>query len=281
VAAQLTTLELVKSQLGIPEAVTSFDDTLTRIVNATNLEIENFCNRHFTLQEYSETLDGTGDRIVQLRNHPVQSINYAAAGHEDVLTLNYTGTLLGRVEVPRTNQNTPITSITLADDASVNSVTVGSTTTLNDLVGLINVLPDWSATVPTGLENYPARALTPLFKGNLIPNTATCLQMATSALNLRADNQARGDYISSAFLPENLCYTVLYTGGYAEPYPADLVNGATVLAADTYRDNMRDGNLKSEKIGNYSWSKDISLYLEQDIYKKYQVFAQYKNFAGC
>jgi hypothetical protein len=233
------------------------------------------------LQEYAETLDGTGDRIVQLRNHPIQSINYAAAGHENVLTITYQGALLGRVEVPRTDRNTPITSIILADDANSSSVAITATTTLIDLVGLINALADWTASVPSGLESYPARALTPLFKGNLIPNEATCLQMATYPLILRADNQARGDYLSSSYLPEGLCYTVLYNGGYATPYPADLVNAATTLAADVYRDSMRDGNLKSEKIGNYSWAKDISLYLEQDIYKKYQAFAQYKNIAGC
>jgi hypothetical protein len=262
VAAQLTTLELVKSQLGIPDAVTSFDDTLNRIVAATNLEIENFCNRHFTQQEYAETLNGTGDRIVQLRNHPVKNINYAAAGHQDVLTITYTGSLLGRVDVPRTDRNTPITSITLADDATSTDVAISATNTLIDLVGLINALADWTATVPSSLENYPARALTPIFKGNLIPNESTCLLMPTHPLTLRADNQARGDYMSSGFLPESVCYIVLYVGGYAEPYPADLVSGATDLAANTYRDNMRDGNLKSEKIGNYSWAKDISLYLD-------------------
>lgn len=280
-AAQLTTYVDLKVSLDIPVAVTTWDATLTTIADAVNLQIENYCNRHFTLQEYIETLRGTDDNIVQLRNHPISQIHYAATGADTSLTITYNGVALGSVDIPRTDQNTPITSILLSDGSTVSTIAVSNTATIADVVALIDAEANWSAVVDATTGLYPARALTPKFTGGLLSGDGVCPIMALTNLDLTAINNAWGNYDAARSISSKTLLTVLYTGGYATPYPADLVNGATQLGADVFRDSTRDGALKSEKIGDYAWARDISLYLSEQISRKFQVFTAYRNIPGA
>lgn len=279
-AAILTTKNLLKAQLGIPDSVTTFDATLTLIAAAVNLEVENFCNRHFTFQDYIETLFGTDDKDIQLRNHPISYILYSASGRDVAMTITYIGTGQGGVDIPPTDQDMPTDLINLISNGVVTSVVIGATDTLGAIATAIDLLAEWSATVDAVSANFPARALTPRAITNLIQNDQVPIQMAMSALQLTAVNNAPGDYIASRVITESNQSTIMYRGGY-QTIPADLQYGATQLGADTFNASLIDGNLKSERIGNYSWARDIALYITEQVAKKFQVFIAYKNFPGA
>lgn len=279
-AATLTTKDLLKAQLGIPISVTTFDATLTLIAAAVNLEVENFCNRHFTFQDYIETLYGTDDKDIQLRNHPIKYILYSASGRDAALTITYTGTGQGGIDIPPTDQNIPLAEVNLISNGIVTTLVISSADTLDTLATAISLLAEWTATVESVNASFPARALTPRAITNLVQNDDVVIKMAMSALTITAVNNAPGDYIASRVISESNQSTIIYRGGY-QTIPADLQYGATQLGADTFNASLIDGNLKSERIGNYSWARDIALYITEQVAKKFQIFIAYKNFPGA
>jgi len=68
----LTTLAKVK-QYGQIESV-EYDLLLIRMIEAATATIETYCGRKFETQTYTETMDGTGQRKMSLRNVPVTAV---------------------------------------------------------------------------------------------------------------------------------------------------------------------------------------------------------------
>lgn len=71
----LTTLEAVKSYLKIPIGTTVDDDTLEDLINACSSAIEDYCERKFKEQTFTEEYDGTGTRYLLLQQYPVNAVN--------------------------------------------------------------------------------------------------------------------------------------------------------------------------------------------------------------
>lgn len=68
----LTTLERVKAELGI--TTTSDDDTLTRMIDRASSAIARETRRTFGVETVTETLDGTGSRLLGLSRTPVIAV---------------------------------------------------------------------------------------------------------------------------------------------------------------------------------------------------------------
>lgn len=281
-AAQLTTLELVKAQLNL-QHIDTYDDQLQLVVNATNEAIEAYCNRHFTDQAYTQTEFGTNDRIIQLRNHPVRAIYYSATGCTNGIILTYTGAAVGSVTIPENEDQTPVDKIYLSG-ATVEEVEILITDTLDDLVAKLDALGDWSASLSTtsGIGTYPAYALFAGTWGPMEPQDQIGLNLPTNPLGMAPEFRTPGDFNSNRRIGFDSQYTIVYEGGYEnDNYPADLVYGATQAAINTVRRSQRDQTLKSEKIGNYSWTAESALLLQDELRKQYQVFNKYRNFPGA
>lgn len=285
-AANLTTLELVKAQLQLT-SVTSFDVRIQSVVDATNQQIESYCNRHFAEADYMQVDYGTADAIIQLRNQPVRAIYYSATGATNGLEITYAGVNVGSVTIPESEDQTPTEIIYFTTGGVSEEIPVTSTDTLNDLIVKIDALVsgDWTASVASSsptVANFPARALLPVTFSGLEADDDVNLSLSTSTLVIRPEFRTPGDYNANRSIGFNTRYTIIYQGGYKDDaYPPDLVNAATNIATDAVRQSFRDGTLKSERIGNYSWSAGIVLYLDESIRKKFIELRPYRNQPGA
>ena len=73
--ADLTTLANVKQYLDIESDDTTFDSLLERLITASSMQIESYCNCDFTIQDYSETYDGTASDILFLNHIPIVEVS--------------------------------------------------------------------------------------------------------------------------------------------------------------------------------------------------------------
>lgn len=71
--SDLCALADVKNYLGI--TATSMDATLTALIGSVSAAIEQFCNRVFAAQVYSETYNGNGNYRLYLRQGPVTAVS--------------------------------------------------------------------------------------------------------------------------------------------------------------------------------------------------------------
>jgi hypothetical protein len=68
----LCTLDDLKSYLGIDNA--NQDVLLTNLINGASAFIENYTNRDFSIQVYTEQLHGTGKKFLPVQNSPIVDV---------------------------------------------------------------------------------------------------------------------------------------------------------------------------------------------------------------
>jgi hypothetical protein len=87
----LTSLEAVKSYLKIPSDQTVDDDRITILINACSSAIENYCQRSFKTQTYTdEEYDGNNYKYINLLNYPVVSVDSVTVNDTVLTTDQYT-----------------------------------------------------------------------------------------------------------------------------------------------------------------------------------------------
>jgi uncharacterized phiE125 gp8 family phage protein len=75
----LTTLEAVKSYLKIEASQTVDDERLEDLINACSSAIENYCDRKFIEQAFTDDdYDGAGTKYILLRQFPVKLVSSVA-----------------------------------------------------------------------------------------------------------------------------------------------------------------------------------------------------------
>lgn len=70
----LTTVETVKTYLGIPAADTSKDEFFKILINAASERIEKYCGRHFEKANYTEKYRGNNRQLLRLNQYPIISV---------------------------------------------------------------------------------------------------------------------------------------------------------------------------------------------------------------
>jgi hypothetical protein len=87
----LTTLDAVKSYLKIPSDSTVDDVRLESLINACSTAIENYCQRSFKKQTYTdEEYDGNNYKYINLLNYPVISVDSVTLNDTVLTTDQYT-----------------------------------------------------------------------------------------------------------------------------------------------------------------------------------------------
>lgn len=80
--ADLTTLANVKSWLGL---TSSTDDALlSRLITAASAYIEQWTNRHFLSQQFSEVRDGTGGQVLMFADYPVTAVTSVSVNGQSI-----------------------------------------------------------------------------------------------------------------------------------------------------------------------------------------------------
>lgn len=73
-SGDLTTLPEVKQYLGIPDAVTTQDALLSRLISAASQYMQSWMSRVIALQTYNEVRNGMGGQTMVLLNQPIVSV---------------------------------------------------------------------------------------------------------------------------------------------------------------------------------------------------------------
>lgn len=278
-ATELTTVDKVKIRARIPASITTFDESLTLIVNAVNARIAEVCSRNFTSQIYAETRYGNGNTDVTVRNGPVENIYYAASGKTSVIKIKFLGTTnLGSIDVVMDmgGDSAGSYNIKITEGFNVTDIEIDETKTVADIVADIDALTNWEAALEGDAGVHPSLALQPNFYSNMKLDEEGQILMATAALGLRPFRGVNGEYDSSRAIGGNELITVIYKGGYAT-IPDNLVDAATQIALNTYNQSKTDQTLKGETIGNYSWTSAVSDFISEQLPAWYSTLNNFKN----
>ena len=88
---ELTTVDTLKEQVGIPAGDTSEDGRLLRMIRAASAAAENYCSREFAVREYTDIFQCTEPReVLHLTGYPVTVITEVSYGGDVLPAGDYT-----------------------------------------------------------------------------------------------------------------------------------------------------------------------------------------------
>jgi hypothetical protein len=229
----LTTIANVKTFLGL--SGTTYDTVLTMIVAGTDLAISNYCDRTFEINDFIENVNALDNRII-LKNRPIDTIYYAGYGTENAIEVKYTGTGLASVQIETTR-------VRLFENLVATEYLYSSYATLSTLATAMNGKANFTVTLSEeGLSKTLWEASMSLENDETVylqkPGSHACLTQIYD-----------GFYVSDCQNNHKL----IYRGGYST-IPADLVLIATKIASSVFQQRQTAGTLKSESIGDYSYT---------------------------
>jgi len=87
--ADLTTLTRVKLDLSISSTDTSNDTLLSSLISEASAVVENWCNRAFERQDYTESVGADGDCFLYVSNTPVNALTEVSYSGSTVSSTDY------------------------------------------------------------------------------------------------------------------------------------------------------------------------------------------------
>ncbi len=252
----LTSLANIKGYLGI--SGTDDDDLLTRLINSSTFAIEAYCNRKFKSRAYTmERQDGNGQGIFYVKNYPIVSIERIATSTAGALQVQCTDTdaYSATVSIIRSADPLPAnTAMRLSIHGGTNDgdtdLAFSTYTTLTTLTAQINATTGWSATV---IGDYGKWASTELITiGASEALSIKTLEVPDTRLDTYSYDERDGSVRWSTVEGYRNIY-IDYNGGYAT-IPEDLEQICIEVVSDVFGSRGTNSNLKSEKIGDYSYT---------------------------
>jgi len=257
----LTTLPVVKSLLGI--TVSTYDVPLQMLIDGVCEQVIRYCARNFNATNVIFKNELDHDPEIVLDETPVNSIMYFGTGSGCAIGLVCSGA--NAQASVRSTAGAGILSLT--SDMVTTDIPIPVGTTLADLDTLITAVPTWSATVESGYDDYPANALLDQSSETVEAGTEFYLKAALSPRKL-VRHEAEGIYVVKdgcggrdgwededwryCHLP--LPFVCIYNGGYAT-VPAGLTLIVNQICCDGWRNFNNNAAMKSESIGDYSYTK--------------------------
>lgn len=268
------TLAQVKERM--PSSYNGNDDiALTDILNSCCTFLDRYCGRAsggFGVQTYDELYQGSGDRLLFLRNYPIQSIAKIATTPLPALWIrNNDGDMGARATVQIngtwTGQDEALTStgITLTyvtgGNTSTNTLTWASYSTVTALVNAINAIgSNWQAGVSGGFGNWSSSDLRATQGAFGCRVTTAYLWIHWFDLPWYRVNEMTGEISSPwGFQRGNdtiFSWRVVYSAGYPT-FPYDLTQALAELVVATYYAREVNANMSAENLGGYSYTQQV------------------------
>ena len=256
----LTTMDNVKNYLGLSASSTTHNESITRLVRAATDAIETYCGRKFKRRVYQmERQNGINDQELPLNNWPIISIEKIAVDTETAMMVRCTdgGAYAATVSVIRNGDPAANTAlrISLKGGANESDATLlySSNTTISDLVASVNGVTGWSASVQGSLGHYDPVELIPI-GGQECLSTDYYLETPYLQLNdYNIDHETGVLYRPGGWNEGFNNIYIDYTAGY-EIVPYDLEQVAIRAVVEAFNSKNINPNLKSEKIGDYSYT---------------------------
>lgn len=249
-------ISLTRAKEYLPNFNSSDDTILTDILNAASDLVERYLNRNILSASYDELYHGNGYRTLRLNQYPVTAIARVATGPTTVLNISNTDTANSRATVQVTSSGLTLTRVA-SGVTTTGTVTFASNVTVQAVATAVSALGGgWTA---TALEPYTTWASADLraLQGSL--NAARSrlagLVVHVEELSEFRINEAIGELIvPGGFTRGRQNYRVLYTAGYSS-VPEPIQQAIAELASVVYRGRNINGNLQSESLGQYSYTK--------------------------
>ena len=258
----LTSLSNLKSWLGI--TASTDDAVLERAIDRATSRIESYLERNIKERSYAEWRSGAGVDTIRLHQWPVTTVTSVFSGNIAVMVIGAKGNNL-RASIA-VNQETPTPAVVatytdITGATTVTSIPFATYPTVSDVAAQIGATGAYNATVTKNLRAVQMR-----------PRAgADCVLASMTLYGADTPSEFTYDYergrltidrswfaywpLQKGIMP-NVAKSILieYTAGYAT-VPDDIEQAAIEVASMLYRDRRRDGNLQSEGLGDYNYSR--------------------------
>lgn len=258
----LTSLSNLKSWLGI--TVSTDDAVLERAIDRATSRIESYLERNIKERSYAEWRSGAGVDTIRLHQWPVTTVTSVFSGNIAVMVIGAKGNNLRASISVNQEAPTPAVIATYTDIAgatTATSIPFATYPTVSDVAAQIGATGAFNATVTKNLRAVQMR-----------PRAgADCVLASMTLYGADTPSEFTYDYergrltidrswfaywpLQKGIMP-NVAKSILieYTAGYAT-VPDDIEQACIEVASMLYRDRRRDGNLQSEGLGDYNYSR--------------------------
>lgn len=269
----LTTLDLVKTYMGITTTVK--DDIINQLIPQLSASIARYCDREFYLHDYRDFIYTEGGCILYLPQYPVTKVKRLVRSLVQVVKVKTTRAGCKGATVQVINGEVQLSQ--WGDNEEDNAIDLSTATTLAAVKAAIEALVGqaWQASIVSGYENHKSVDLVEMpGQPALSPDYAE-LQIPDydSAFYDFILDDSNGRLKSRSGFPNEGRIFAEWQAGYGSDVsdlPADLVGLATAIVADAVREASTDKGMKSEKLGDYSYTKfDSQVTADEFVVERY------------
>ena len=261
--------------LGTEPSTVQIESMIDAVTNALEME----CDRHFLARDYHVWRSGNGTRELSIPDWPLNSFSRISIDMVDAISVQCSDatateayvelSIATTVGIPQSSQAAENLILTIADGTNAGSVSIALAgfTTMNLLVAQINATAgSWSATTPSIYGSYQTSKLRPCGRRECYTSIAT-LQMPDLAEADYTTDYDRGivQIHGSGFMSGFRNIYLEYNAGYVTTPPA-LKHLCHELIRRLWYDSRRDPGLKSETLGDYSWTAATNRLIEATVW---------------
>jgi len=267
--ADLTDLATVKAYMGIKDATK--DALINLLIPAISQQIEGYCGRVFAEAAYKGKVWSAGGNVLYLPNYPVTQVRRIMQSDKYVMKIQNTSAdaVAATVQIARAEDGTYTMYLNVVGGANESNSSIDiaavSPNTLTKLrTDILALAKGWAVDIVGGCEGYPATELLDFAGEPCLNNSVTTdahdLYVPWDLMTGLTLEESKGRVkVSAGSFPSEKYIFAEYVGGY-DVLPDDLKILATKLTAESVRQSERDLTLKSEKLGDYSWTAaDVSV----------------------
>lgn len=261
--ADLITLAYAKAYMRITNS--DNDALINQIIDAVSSQVERHCDRKFTQATYREWLDGSGCNAMRVPQYPITRLYRVATNRDCIGSITYTGSA-GVATAGFSSSDRMLTLATVSSsgvEAFSDIRTSGKT--LTELSTSVGAQSGWSMTVQNSATNgkLPAPDIRPFSDWSDQSSDDIDIEVPSEAINARVQSWTEdtietvdnsGFYSLGAGFPSGRSNVfVWYRAGY-DTIPAGLQQTCANIVKQVYDSTTQDASVKSEKIGDYSYT---------------------------
>ena len=233
------------------------DVSLSFLINAVTDMIERELDHKVAARDYAGWHDGSGARYITLPEWPLNSVSRVNIGTLDALNVECNDPLATEAYAEVNKAGTQL-SLTILDGANAGTTDLafaaGGQTTLTGLAAAINAAAgSWTGTALSGYGGYRSNTLRPCGRRECYGSTATFQIPEEGEAEYRTDYEYGQIILNGGFSRGYRNVYVEYNAGY-EDIPPTLALLACEFVAQAYYKGKKDAYLKSETLGDYSWT---------------------------
>ena len=238
---------------------------IERLIDRSTYFLERYCHRKFLSRSYTrEVYAGNGSRRLILDQYPVTAVGRVSEGRTNAFSVtNTTATNHAAIEITAT-------VLKYTADGTTTSLTLSTYSTINALLAALNLISGWSATLigtapgtrkATDLLIRPAMyCMSPSLAYCEIPND----ELSDYFIIDPGEDRNYGVLECPSAWTRGEEYFVDYTAGFAIT-PMALEDACIRLVVNRYNQSKKDGSIKSESLGDYSYTMADMRSLPDDI----------------